>query len=82
MPKRYNIQLDDEYSEKLEALATRTHMQPGTLARSMLSTAIDQADADASMVTDILDAVPGAFERHQKGRADAREGRTLPLADL
>ena len=82
MAKRYNIQLDDEYSEKLEALASRTHVQPGTLARSMLSTAIDRADPDAQMITDILDAIPGAFERHQKGRADAREGRTHPLDDL
>lgn len=82
MGKRYNIQLDDEYSAKLESLANRTHVQPGTLARSLLSSAIDQADPDPSVVTEILDAIPGAFERHEQGRADAREGRTLPLEDL
>ena len=82
MGKRYNIQLDDEHAAKLERLATRTHVQAGTLARSLLSSAIDQADPDPSMVTEILDAIPGAFERHERGRADAREGRTLPLDSL
>lgn len=82
MSKRYNIQLDDEHSTKLESLAARTHVQPGTLARSLLATAIDQADPDPSMITDILDAIPGAFERHEKGREDARSGRTVSLEEL
>jgi len=82
MSKRYNIQLDEEHSAKLEALAARTHVQPGTLARSLLSTAIDEADPDPAVITEILNAIPGAFERHQQGRADAREGRTMPLDDL
>jgi hypothetical protein len=82
MGKRYNIQLDEERSARLEALAARTHVQPGTLARSLLSTAIDEADPSPAMITDILNAIPGAYERHQHGRADAREGRTRPLEDL
>ena len=82
MSKRYNIQLDDEYSARLEALAERTHVQPGTLARALLSTAIDEADPDPATITEILDAVPGAFERHRRGLEDAREGRTVPLEDL
>lgn len=82
MGKRYNIQLDEEHSARLEALAARIHVQPGTLARSLLSTAIDEADPSPAMITEILNAIPGAFERHQQGRADAREGRTIPLEDL
>lgn len=82
MAKRYNIQLDEEYTARLEALAARTHIQAGTLARALLSSAIDQADPNAETITQILDAIPGAFERHQQGRADAREGRTMPLAEL
>jgi len=82
MGKRYNIQLDEEHSARLEALAARIHVQPGTLARSLLSTAIDEADPSPATITEILDAIPGAFERHQQGRADAREGRTKPVEDL
>lgn len=79
MGKRYNIQLDEQHSARLEALAARTHLQAGTLARSLLSTAIDEADPNPAAITETLDAIPGAFERHQQGRADAREGRTIPL---
>ena len=82
MARHYNIQLDEEYTARLEALAARTHIQAGTLARALLSSAIDQADPNAGTITQILDAIPGAFERHQQGRADAREGRTMPLGEL
>jgi hypothetical protein len=82
MGKRYNIQLDEERSARLEALAARSHIQAGTLARSLLSTAIDEADPGSAKITEILNAIPGAFERHQQGRADAREGGTIPLEDL
>lgn len=82
MSKRYNIQLDDEHAAKLEALAERTHIQAGTLARSLLSTAIDEANPDPSTVVEILDAIPGAFERHQQGLREAREGESTRLEDL
>ena len=82
MGKRYNIQLDDAHAEKLESLASRTHVQPGTVARSLLSAAIDQADPDAGTIVDILDSIPGAWERHRQGSEDARAGRTKSLEDL
>jgi len=82
MGKRYNIQLDEEHALKLESLASRTHVQPGTLARSLLSAAIDDADPEATTIVEILEAIPGAFERHQKGQADARTGRVTRLEDL
>jgi len=82
MRKRYYIQLDAEHSAKLEALAARTHVQAATLARSLLSTAIDEANPDPAVITEILNETPGAFERHQRGRADARAGRTMPPEDM
>ena len=82
MSKRYNIQLDAEHAAKLEALAERTHIQAGTLARSLLSTAIDEANPEPSTVVEILDSSPGAFERHQEGIRDAREGKSTPVDDL
>lgn len=82
MTKRYTIQLDDERSTRIEALAERTHIQAGTLARSLLSTAIDEADPSPAVITELLNNIPGALERHQRGREDAREGRAVPLEDL
>lgn len=39
---RFNVQLEVR-ATKLRALAERTHVNPGTLARSLLSTALDEA---------------------------------------
>ena len=79
---RFNVQLDDEHAAKLHALAERVYVQPGTIARSLLSTALDQADPDATSIADILDAIPGAWERAQEGLAAARAGRFVPLDEL
>jgi hypothetical protein len=39
------------------------HVQPGTVARSLLAQAIDEADPDPQNVVALLDAIPGAYER-------------------
>lgn len=77
-PRRVNILLGEEHAAKLYSLADRTHVNAGTLARSLLSSALDQADPDAATITALLDAVPGAFERAQQGRADVR-ARSVPV---
>lgn len=79
---RLNITLDAEYAAKLTRLAQRIHVQEGTLARSLLSTALDDADPDARTVTDVLDAITGAWERAQLGREQGLAGDTRPLDDL
>jgi len=80
--KRINVTLDSEHAEKLATLAARSHVQEGTLARSLLSIAIDDADPEAQRITEILDAIPGAWERTQEGLEQARRGETVPLSDL
>jgi hypothetical protein len=79
---RLNVVLDDEHSAKLRRLAERTHTNPGTIARSLLASALDHADPDARNISALLDAMPGAFERAQRGREEAREGLRTPLEDL
>jgi len=80
--KRINVTLDDEHAVKLAKLAERTHVQEGTLARSLLSTALDDADPDADRITEILDAIPGAWQRTQEGLAQAARGEGTPLDQL
>jgi hypothetical protein len=80
--ERLNITLDDEYAEKLMRLAERTHVQPGTIARSLLSTALDEADGDPRNLAVLLDGIPGAFERAQLGQAQAAAGETIRLDEL
>jgi hypothetical protein len=58
------------------------HVQPGTVARSLLSTALDEADPDARNVAQLLDGIPGAHERAQRGLEQARTGETVSLDQL
>ncbi|HEY4997368.1 MAG TPA: hypothetical protein VII03_05180 [Solirubrobacteraceae bacterium] len=79
---RLNVTLDAEHAARLSRLAERTHVQEGTLARSLLSSAIEEADPDARDVTALLDGIPGAYERAQLGLEQGRRGETIPLEDL
>lgn len=80
--ERLNITLDDESAEKLARLAERMHVQPGTVARSLLSSALDDADPDARNVVELLDGLPGAYERAQLGLNQAKTGETVSLDEL
>ncbi|MGH3443034.1 MAG: hypothetical protein ACRDUY_13520 [Nitriliruptorales bacterium] len=79
---RLNITLDDEHAHKLARLASRVHVNEGTLARSLLSSAIDDADPDPQTVVAVLDGIEGAWERAQLGRRQAGDGDTVALEDL
>jgi predicted transcriptional regulator len=80
--RRLNVTLDQTYAAKLARLAQRTHVNEGTLARSLLSQALDEADPDPRHVAALLDGLPGAFEQAQRGLEDAKAGRTINLDDL
>jgi len=79
---RLNVTLDAEHAARLARLAERTHVQEGTLARSLLSTAIEEADPDARNVAALLDGIPGAYERAQLGLQRARAGESISLDEL
>ncbi len=79
---RLNVTLDSEHAAKLSMLAERTHVQEGTLARSLLSSALDEADPDPRTITALLDGIPGAFEEAQLGLRQGREGKTVPLDEV
>ena len=79
---RLNVTLDPEHAARLARLAARAHVQEGTLARSLLSTAIDDADPDARNIVEILDGIPGAYEHARQSLDRARAGETIPLDEL
>lgn len=79
---RFNVLLDDEHAAKLHRLADRTYVNPGTIARSLLSSALDQADPEPQTIAALLDAIPGAFESALEGRQALREGRAIRVEDL
>ena len=77
-----NIALDPERMAKLALLAERTQARQETVARILLSHAIDDADVDARHIVELLDGISGAFERAQLGLEQARSGQTVALDDL
>jgi hypothetical protein len=79
---RFNVQLDEHHALKLRALAERTHVNPGTLARSLLSMALDAAEPDPSSIAALLDSIPGAFERASQGMHEIRVGKGIPLDEF
>lgn len=81
-PTRINITLDPEYAERLSRLAEQAYLQEGTLARSLLSRALDEADIDPRTMTQLLESIPGAVESIGIGMAQAEAGETIPLDEL
>ena len=79
---RLNVTLDGERAAKLAQLAQQTHVHEGTLARSLLSHALDDADANARDVGALLDGIPGAYDRAQLGLKQATAGETVALDEL
>jgi hypothetical protein len=79
---RINVTLDPEYAAKLARMAEQAYTQEGTLARSLLSRAIDEADIDGPGMVELLNGIPGALERAELGREQGRRGETIPLDHL
>ncbi len=80
--ERLNITLADEDAAKLARLAARMHVQPGTVARSLLARALEEADPEPRNVVELLDGISGAHERAQQGLSQARAGQTIGLDQL
>jgi len=80
--ERVNVTLEDEHAQKLLRLAERMHMLPGTVARSLLSQALDEADPDPRNVVALLDGIDDAYERAQLGLQQAQAGQTVSVDDL
>lgn len=85
---RLNLTLDDEHAALLSDLAAAAHVQTGTLARSLLLSALDRtiepgggAD-DAVDLVDLLARIPGAEAAHRRGLEDRDAGRVVSLKDL
>ncbi|QBI20130.1 hypothetical protein ER308_11530 [Egibacter rhizosphaerae] len=79
---RVNVTLDAEHAAKLSRLAERTHVNEGTLARSLLASAIEATDPDPDNVVALLDGIDGAFERARRGLGQSAAGQTIPLDEL
>jgi hypothetical protein len=81
-PTRLNVTLDSEHARKLSRMAEQSYTAEGTLARSLLSRAIDEAELDGGTMVEILNGIPGAAQRAQHGRDQIARGEGIPLDEL
>ena len=63
-------------------MADQSHAAEGTLARSLLSRAIDEAEVDGGTMVEVLNGIPGARESIARGRAQFAQGEGTPLNEL
>ncbi len=88
MGRRLSIDLDDDQSESLSRIAG-SDADADALAHAVLVEFLDtqagDADreaGDADRATEIIDRIPGAWERAQEGRAQIDAGEGIPLDRL
>jgi hypothetical protein len=79
---RINVLLDDEHAARLKRMAEQAHAAEGTLARSLLSRAIDEAEVDGRTMVEVLNGIAGAADRIQLGREQIARGEGIPLDEL
>ena len=79
---RLNVTLDEVAARKLSAMAARMHVNEGTLARSLLTTAIDESEPDPANIVALLDGIPTAWEDAQEGWRQAQAGETVSIEQL
>ena len=79
---RVNVTLDSEHAERLKRMAEQAHTSEGTLARSLLSRAIDEAEVDGRTMVEILNGIPGADQRIRIAREQLARGEGIPLDEL
>jgi hypothetical protein len=63
-------------------MAEQSHAAEGTLARSLLSRAIDEAEVEGRTIVEVLDGIPGARESIARGREQFVRGDGVPLDEL
>lgn len=68
--KQINVRLDGEHARKLAELAAGRQVEEVDF------------EIDGARMTEILDGIPGAWERTQEGLEQARRGEGVPLNDL
>ena len=81
-PYRVNVLLDEVHAERLKRMAEQSHAAEGTLARSLLSRAIDDAEIDGRTMVEVLNGIPGIHERLAQAREQIARGEGIPLDEL
>jgi len=67
---------------RLRRMADQSYAAEGTLARSLLSRAIDEAEVEGGTIVEVLNGIPGARDSIARGREQLGRGEGTPLDEL
>jgi hypothetical protein len=79
---RLNVTLDAEHAAKLSRTAEQSQTAEETLARSLLSRAIDDAELDGRTMVEMLNGIPGSAERARRGRDELARSEGIAIDEL
>jgi hypothetical protein len=82
MTAQVTVLLVADHAARLSRLAKRAGTQAETVAASLLSYALDDLDHHSLDVGDLLDGIPGAYERALLGHEQSRAEKTTELENL
>lgn len=77
-----NVTLRGAAGRRLAELAASLHLRPATLASTVLTNSMEHDDPESQRVTDLLNRIPGAWDRIARSGEQARLGKTIALDDL
>lgn len=80
--KNIEVELSAERACRLGELAKRRGISEERAAEELLVAALESEDSLSKAVFSLLDSIPGAGERAQRGNEEAKNGRGIPLEDL
>jgi hypothetical protein len=75
--RRLNITFESGHAVRMARLAWLAGVPEGTLARLLLSKAIEESDPGARSIVPVLDGIPGAHEHAIDSLERAREGEAI-----
>jgi hypothetical protein len=79
---RLSVTLDAEHAAKLSRMAEQSDTAEGTLARSLLSRAIDDAELDGRTMVEILNGIPESAAHAQRGRDELARCERIAIDEL
>ena len=79
---RFGMRPDGRDARKLRPLADRPRGDPDTHGTAMLCTALDKSEPSRSWIVAVLDSIPSAFDKANRGLQEIRAGHGIPLGEL
>lgn len=79
---KVTVSLDDNDAAMLAEEAGRINADENDFVSELVVEALHARSISGEEMASILDSIPGAFESHQRGKADFAAGRSTPIDEV